>query len=51
MKDFAKDPPVDIINNIVAGAIEEVTGKRYTVRTGKPDRDKGLKRKEAEDVA
>ena len=49
MGDFAKDPPVDIINNIVKGAIEEVTGKRYTLRTGKPDRDKGL-RKEVEDV-
>jgi excisionase family DNA binding protein len=49
--DFAKDPPVAIVNNMVEEAIEEVIGRRYTVRTGKPDRDKGLKRKEAEDVA
>ena len=49
MGDFAKDPPVDIVNNIVEEAIEEVTGTRYNVRTGKPDR-KGL-RKEVEDVA
>jgi len=50
MKDFPKGPPVDIVNNIVEEAIEEVIGTRYTVRTGKPDRDKGL-RKEVEDVA
>jgi excisionase family DNA binding protein len=51
MGDFAKDPPVAIVNNMVEEAIEEVTGTRYNVRTGKPDRDnKGL-RKEVEDVA
>ena len=43
---FAKDPPVDIVNNIVEEAIEEVTGKRYTSPTGKPDRVKGLVTKE-----
>jgi hypothetical protein len=49
MKDFTKDPPPDIVNNIVEEAIEEVTGTRYTVRTGNQT-DKGL-RKEVEDVA
>ena len=49
MEDFAKDPPVDIVNKIVEEAIEEVTGKRYTPNHGKPDRVKGL-RKEVEHV-
>ena len=47
--DFAKDPTVDIVNNIVEETIEQVTGKRYTLRTGKPERVKGL-RKEVEHV-
>jgi excisionase family DNA binding protein len=50
MGDFANDPPVDIVNRIAEEAIEEVTGTRYNVRTGKPDRVRGL-RKEVEDVA
>ena len=49
MGDLAKDPTADTVNNIMGKAIEEVTGKRYTLRTGKPDRDKGL-RKEADHV-
>ena len=48
MGDFPKDPPVAIVNNMVEEAIEEVTGTRYNVRTGKPERVKGL-RKEVED--
>jgi excisionase family DNA binding protein len=49
MGDFAKDPPVAVVNNMVEEAIEDITGKRYTLRTGKPERFKGL-RKEVEHV-
>lgn len=47
--DFARDPTVDIVSNLVEKAIEEVTGKRYTPGNGKPERVKGL-RKEVEHV-
>lgn len=45
LKDFTKDPTVDIVNNIVEEAIEDITGKRHTVHTGKPDRVKASERR------
>lgn len=49
MGDLVKGPTANIVNNIMGKAIEEVTGKRYTLRTGKPEPVKGL-RKEVEHV-
>ena len=42
--DFANAHMANDVNDIIEDAIEDITGKRYTPRTGKPDRFKGLRK-------